>query len=88
MEFDNCESKVNEAYGDIPKSKREGQVSERHEELIRKNSDKFMSVPHHVGRFVFQNLTKLYVKGIAGDYDDNNEDKLKAGMYEVTAIYI
>ena len=47
-----------------------------------------MSVPHHVGRFMIANLTKLYQKGIAGDYDDESEDKFKAGMYEVCAMYI
>ena len=42
----------------------------------------------HVGRFVFQNMTKLYMKGMVTDYDDEQEDKLKNGIYEVTAMYI
>ena len=47
-----------------------------------------MSVPMHVGRFVFQNMTRLYMKGWVTDYDDEQEDKLKNGIYEVTSMYI
>ena len=47
-----------------------------------------MSVPQHVARFAIQNLSKLAQKGILGDFDDDTEDKLKNGMYEVTAMYI
>ena len=45
-------------------------------------------MPMHVGRFVFQNLTRLYLKGVVKDADEEQEDKLQNGMYEVTAMYI
>lgn len=48
-------SKVAEAYGDYNHNQKVGDdpVSVRHQELIQKANDKHISVPHHVGRFVF-----------------------------------
>lgn len=60
----------------------------RHQELIQNANDKYISVPHHVGRFVFQNITRLYMKGVVQDKDDDQNDKFKENMYEVTAMYI
>ena len=61
--------------------------SVRHKELIRKNQDKFMSVYQHVGRFLFQNVTRLYMKGWIED-DEEQDDKLQHSLYDVTALYI
>ena len=52
------------------------------------NKKKFESVYMHVGRFAVKNLSRLYNAGIMGDFDNEENDKLKAGMYEVTAMYI
>ena len=55
---------------------------------MQKNKEKFMSVPEHVGRFAFKNLSKIYAKGWMGEYDEEGEDKLQAGAFEVTAMYV
>ena len=62
------DTKLAQAYGDYTESQlRDDHQSVRHQELIRKNKDKFLSVPSHVGRFVFQNMTRLYMKGWVAD---------------------
>ena len=47
-----------------------------------------MSVYQHVGRFAFQNMTRLYMSSAFRDQELEQEDKLQAGLYEVTAMYI
>jgi len=33
-------------------------------------------------------MTRLYMKGLVKDADEDQEDKLQNGLYEVTAMYI
>ena len=42
----------------------------------------------HVGRFAWKNMSRLVQTGIMGDFDNEENNKLKAGMYEVTQMYI
>jgi hypothetical protein len=46
--------KLSEAYGDFSRKQlHDDPVSVRHGELMRKDKDKFIPMPFHVGRFVF-----------------------------------
>jgi hypothetical protein len=46
-------------------------MSVRHKEIIQEKSDKFITVPAHMGRFVYKNLTqglfKEFFKEFEGD---------------------
>jgi len=51
-------------------------------------ADKFITVPAHMARFVYSNLSKGLFKDMFADNDDEQDSKLKTDMYEVLQIYI
>jgi len=63
-------------------------MSVRHRELIQEKKDKFITVPLHMAKFVYSNLTKGILKDMFTDTDALQESKLKTGLYEVLQIYI
>jgi len=63
-------------------------MSVRHRELIQEKKDKFITVPMHMAKFVYSNLTKGILKDMFTDTDALQESKLKTGLYEVLQIYI
>lgn len=63
-------------------------MSVRHRELIQEKKDKFVTVPVHMAKFVYSNLTKGIMKDMFTDHDANQDSKLKTGLYEVLQCYI
>ena len=58
-------------------------MSVRHRELIQEKKDKFITVPVHMAKFVYSNLTKGILKDMFTDHDALQDSKLKTGLYEV-----
>lgn len=63
-------------------------MSVRHRELVQEKKDKFITVPTHMAKFVYQNLTKGILKDMFTDHDANEESKMKTGLFEVLQVYI
>lgn len=63
-------------------------VSVRHKQLIKKNSQKFQTLPGHVFSFLNEHLNKGLLKDLFTQFDEEQEDKLKKTIYDVMAIYI
>lgn len=63
-------------------------MSVRHRELIQEKKDKFITVPVHMAKFVYQNLTKGILKDMFTDHDAQQDSKLKVNLFEVLQAYI
>ena len=63
-------------------------MSVRHRELIQEKKDKFITVPVHMAKFVYQNLTKGILKDMFTDHDAQQDSKLKTNLFEVLQAYI
>ena len=63
-------------------------ISVRHKELIRKNSEKYQTLPGHVFGFLNQHVNKGLLKDMFTQFDDEQESKLKKSIYDVMGMYI
>ena len=63
-------------------------MSVRHRELVQQNKDKFVTVPVHMAKFLYQNLTKGLLKDMFTDHDALQDSKLKTNLYEVLQMYV
>ena len=63
-------------------------ISIRHRDLIRKNSQKFQTLPGHVFGFLNEHLRKGLIKDMFTQHDDEQTSKLGKSLYDVMAIYI
>lgn len=63
-------------------------ISVRHKELIKKNSEKFQTLPGHVVGFVHEHVSKGLLKDLFTQHDDEQQSKLKKTIFDVTSIYV
>lgn len=63
-------------------------ISVRHKSLIKKNSEKFQTLPGHVFGFLYENINKNLLKDMFTQYDEEQESKLGKSMFDVMAAYI
>jgi hypothetical protein len=63
-------------------------LSVRHKQLIKKNSEKYQTLPGHVFSFLYENINKGMFKDLFTQYDEEQQSKLGKNIYEVMSIYI
>lgn len=63
-------------------------LSSRHRELIQANKDKYSTAIGHMGKHMYENLTKGFFKDMFTDYDADEKSKMKTGLYELLQMYI
>ena len=63
-------------------------ISIRHRDLIRKNSQKFQTLPGHVFGFLNEHMRKGLLKDLFTQHDDEQVSKLGKSLFDVMSIYI
>lgn len=63
-------------------------LSVRHKQLIKKNSEKYQTLPGHVFSFLYENINKGMFKDLFTQYDEEQQSKLGKSIFEVMSMYI